>query len=173
MNLGVLTVVAAFAATGAFAQQAHMQGTATETGQSQFAAIAEIVTLFRDDPTTEWQNVDIDGLRSHLVDMDNVTTKASATKFAEGMAISFTVVGGSEVAASIQRMAVAHSRMLEQATGWNVSTTTREDGATMLVEVGSAEERQQVLGLGFFGILTLGSQHQNHHLMIARGRSPH
>jgi hypothetical protein len=28
-------------------------------------------------------------------------------------------------------------------------------------------------GLGLFGVLTVGMHHQEHHLMIARGDSPH
>ena len=43
----------------------------------------------------------------------------------------------------------------------------------MLVQVGSDEELNQVLVLGLFGLMTIGVHHQQHHLMIATGRSPH
>jgi hypothetical protein len=56
---------------------------------------------------------------------------------------------------------------------WTVSAREVEGGASMLVQVGSDEELEQVLGLGFFGLMTIGAHHQRHHFMIAMGRSPH
>jgi hypothetical protein len=51
-------------------------GDLREGGQSAFAAIQEIVSQLMADPTTDWSRVDIDGLRQHLIDMDNVTLRA-------------------------------------------------------------------------------------------------
>jgi hypothetical protein len=47
-----------------------------EGGQSAFAAIQEIVAQLMADPTTDWSRVDIEALRQHLIDMDNVTLRA-------------------------------------------------------------------------------------------------
>ena len=50
------------ATTPVFAQQSHRNHDdigAHETGQSQFAAIAEIVKILRDDASTDWENVNI------------------------------------------------------------------------------------------------------------------
>ncbi len=66
MKLGLLSAAMMFVATNAMAQHAHTSGSPSETGQSQFAAIAEIVTLLRDDPNTDWEQVDIKALRDHL-----------------------------------------------------------------------------------------------------------
>lgn len=155
------------------AQHAHMSGSPNETGQSQFAAIAEIVTLLRDDPNTDWAQVDIKALRDHLVDMDNVTTKASVERTVDGTSVMFIVTGDDVVASSIRRMMLAHSLMLQGASDWAVIAGEVEGGASMLVQVGSDEELNQALGLGFFGLMTIGAHHQQHHLMIATGRSPH
>ena len=54
-----------------------------------------------------------------------------------------------------------------------VTAGKMEGGASMLVQSGSEEKLNQVLGLGFFGLMTIGAHHQQHHLMIATGRSPH
>jgi len=77
MKLGLITATMVFAASSAFSQHMHQSGSPVEVGQSQFAAIAEIVALLRDDQDTDWAQVDIQALRDHLVDMDNVTTGAS------------------------------------------------------------------------------------------------
>ena len=167
--LATITVMATSAAT----QHIHQSGAITETGQAQFAAIAEIVAALRADAETDWAHVDIDGLRDHLVDMDNVTTAAKVAQKVDGLSVTFTVTGNSVVAESIERMVLAHSPMLQDSTGWRVAAHRQDDGATMVVDVTSNAELQEVTGLGFFGLMTIGAHHQQHHLMIARGHAPH
>ncbi|GLO68985.1 hypothetical protein MACH17_05020 [Phaeobacter inhibens] len=173
MKLGLLSAAMMFVASGAMAQHAHTSGSPNETGQSQFAAIAEIVTLLRDDPDTDWAQVDIKALRDHLVDMDNVTTRASVERKVDGLSVTFTVTGDDVVESSIRRMVLAHSPMLQGSSDWTVTAGEIDNGASMLVQIGSDEELNQVLGLGFLGLMTIGAHHQQHHLMIATGRSPH
>ena len=173
MKLGLFSAAMVFVASNAMAQHAHQPELPSETGQSQFAAIAEIVALLRNDPDTDWAQVDIKALRDHLVDMDNVTTKASVEREVDGLNVTFSITGNDSVAASIQRMVLAHSPMLQGASGWTVTTKERAGGAMMGVAVGSEEALTQVSGLGFFGLMTIGAHHQQHHLMIAAGRSPH
>ncbi|HCW84617.1 MAG TPA: hypothetical protein DHC76_11490 [Rhodobacteraceae bacterium] len=173
MKLGLLSAAMIFVASGAMAQHAHTSGSPSETGQSQFAAIAEIVTLLRDDPNTDWAQVDIKALRDHLVDMDNVTTRASVKRSVDETSVTFMVTGDDVVAASIRRMVLAHSPMLQGTSDWTVAAEEMEGGAKMVVRASSEGEMGQVLGLGFFGLMTIGAHHQQHHLMIATGRSPH
>jgi hypothetical protein len=173
MKLGLLSAAMMFVASGAMAQHAHMSGSPNETGQSQFAAIAEIVTLLHDKPNTDWAQVDIKALRDHLVDMDNVTTRASVERTVNGMGVTFMVSGDDAVASSIRRMVLAHSPMLQRSSDWTVTAGETEGGASMLVQVRSDKELNQVLGLGFFGLMTIGAHHQQHHLMIATRQPPH
>lgn len=173
MKLGLLTAAMLVLATSAMSQHAHQSTPVTETGQAQFAAIAQIVTLLRNTPETDWTKVDIDGLRNHLVDMDNVTTKAVVERSVNGLVVTFGVTGEASISPSIQSMVMAHGPMLQQATGWSVRVARRDDGAMMAIQVTSKEQITQVMGLGFFGLMTLGAHHQQHHLMIAMGQSPH
>ena len=174
MKLSLLSAAMVIAASSAMAQHAHQSGSSpSETGQSQFAAIAEVVTILRNDKDTDWTNVDIQALRDHLVDMDNVTTSASVAMTVDDMTVRFSVSGDGTVAASIKRMVLAHSPMLQQATDWTVVASEQPNGAIMIIEAASPEELDQIVGLGFFGVMTIGAHHQGHHLMIASGRSPH
>ena len=173
MKLFSFSATGIFLATAVTAQHANHDSLNAETGQSQFAAIAEIATILRDDPETDWERVNIDALRYHLVDMDIVTTKASVETIKNDLAVTFTVIGDATVAASIKRMVVAHSPMLQQATGWSVVVEERADGVMMLVQLKSVDEVNEVTGLGFFGLMTIGAHHQQHHMMIATGNSPH
>ena len=144
----------------------------TEPGQSAFAAIQEIVILLANDPKTDWSKVNIDALREHLVDMDAVTlhSKVVAQPVEGGM--SFTVTGEGPVTDSIRRMVMAHSATMNGANGWQYAATETPGGATMTVIV-PPEDQAKLRGLGFFGVLTVGMHHQEHHLMIARGEHPH
>lgn len=123
MKTTLLTAAFIFAASTAFSQHAHGTNAVRETGQSQFAAIAEIVSVLRDDPKTNWADVNIDALRNHLMDMDAVTTQARVKKAVTDLAVTFTISGEEAVAHSIQRMVLAHSPMLENATDWRVTAT--------------------------------------------------
>lgn len=173
MKLSLITTMLILMASSAMSQHAHNSSGPTQTGQAQFAAIAEIVTLLRDDPRTDWASVDIDALRAHLVDMDRVTTQASVKTDVTDWRVTFTVSGGALVAPSIKRMVLAHSSMLQQSSDWVVQVGEHHTGATMVIEVTSQAALDQITGLGFFGVMTVGAHHQQHHMMIATGGSPH
>ena len=79
----------------------------TETGQSAFAAIAEIVQILNDDPETDWDKVNIQALRDHLVDMDLVMTQAVVSARTEGRTVEFSVTGDEAVAGAAKRMVLA------------------------------------------------------------------
>ena len=47
--------------------------TPTMPGQDAFGAIQEIVQILDADPKTDWSKVDLDALRQHLIDMNEIT----------------------------------------------------------------------------------------------------
>lgn len=151
----------------------QMMGSApTEPGQSAFAAIQEIVTLLEQDPLTDWSKVNIDALREHLVDMNDVTLYAKVIARPVDVGIAFTVTGDGPVADSIKRMVMAHAATMNGVNEWQYTTAEAPGGAVLTVIV-PPQDQDKLRALGFFGILTVGMHHQEHHLMIARGEHPH
>ena len=144
----------------------------TQPGQGAFAAIQEIVEILEADPATDWSKVNIEALRQHLIDMDNVTLHADVKSEAVDGGMTFIVTGTDPVRASIQRMIVAHAAMMNGVGGWQFVAVTTDTGATLTVKT-PASDIQKLHGLGFVGVLTHGMHHQMHHLMIARGGDPH
>jgi hypothetical protein len=146
---------------------------AREPGQGAFAAIQEIVALLDSDADTDWTKVNIDGLRQHLVDMDNVTLHAevSETRIAGGR--RYLVTGAGAVRESIDRMIKAHAETMDGVNGMRISAATVPDGTTMTVTVAEPTDLPRLEGLGFIGVMALGAHHQEHHLMIAKGEGPH
>ena len=144
----------------------------TETGQAAFAAIQEIVVLLENDPKTEWSKVNLDALREHLVDMDQVTLHAKVVAQPVAGGMTFVVTAEGPVVDSIRRMVMAHAATMNGVNGWQYGAAEIPGGATMNVTV-PARDQDMLRGLGFFGVLTIGMHHQEHHLMIARGEHPH
>ncbi|PSL14542.1 hypothetical protein [Shimia abyssi] len=174
MIRSTLCAMIVLSALPAAAQHAHHgSGGPKETGQSAFAAITEIVQILSSDPDTDWAKVNIQALRDHLVDMELVTTEANVRTQSEGRTVEFNVTGAGDVADVIKRMVLAHLPMLEMATGWAVTAEPSANGAIMVIEADTDQELARVLGLGFFGIMTIGAHHQAHHLQMATGIDPH
>ena len=170
----LMLVIAMMIAAPAAAQHSHSAhanktGTPQETGQSAFAAVAEIVEILRSDPETDWSRVDIDGLRRHLVDMDLLTTQAVVLRKVSTGGTRFEVRGGQRTLQAIRAMVPAHAPFLAAETGWNVTTENLVDGIALIVE----GDQSQIEALGFFGLMAIGAHHQRHHLMMAKGLSTH
>lgn len=79
LAFALFTAGAALAAEKTHDHGAMMMGSGMpgETGQAAFAAIQEIVAMLDADPATDWARVDIEALRQHLIDMNNVTLGAA------------------------------------------------------------------------------------------------
>ena len=144
-----------------------------EPGQSAYAAMGEAVRILMADPKTDWSRVDVDRLRRHLVDMDNVTMRAALAAARIPNGARFVVTGGPDIAASIQRMTTSHFSEPDVGSGWSMTTEMRPDGAVVTVTSDDPLQAAKINGLGFFGILTMGAHHQPHHLMMARGGMRH
>lgn len=144
----------------------------TRSGQDAFGAIGEVVRLLESDSTTDWSRVNIEALRQHLIDMNEVTLHSSiAQKPVEG-GITADVTGTGRTEAAIRRMVVAHSaamRMSMSDVAWRTDEIAGGIRWTVTSKTGDARTVARLRGLGAIGLLTLGDHHAAHHLMIARG----
>jgi hypothetical protein len=175
-------IAVALSAAPASAQTAHhghmMQESATvpaplEAGQGAFAAIAEIVALLEADPTTDWSEVDIAGLREHLVDMDEVVLRSMAVIEEVPDGIAAELSGEGRTREALQRMVPAHAGELAKLPGFKVEGDATPAGARLVVTSADPATAARIRGLGFYGLMATGSHHQTHHLAIARGLHPH
>lgn len=144
-----------------------------EPGQSAYAALGEAVRIMVADPQTDWARADVNALRAHLVDMDNVTLRANVTTASLSNGATFHVTGEGPVVGSIQRMTRSHFAESDFGKGWKMTVEPTSAGANVTVVSSNAADAAEINGLGFFGILTLGAHHQPHHLMMARGAMRH
>ena len=141
----------------------------TESGQSAFAAIHEIVGMLEADPKTDWSKVNIDALRAHLIDMDNLTLHAKISYEPTAKGEHIHVSGDGDVRDSIQRMVVMHAAMAGDAPDWHMEASRAPDGADVNVVAKSPVGLQKIKALGLIGMMAEGMHHARHHMMLATG----
>jgi hypothetical protein len=149
-------------------------GGPTMPGQDAFGAIAEIVKILEADPATDWSKVDIERLRQHLIDMNEVVLRAAVkqTPVPGGLAMEITGTGRTEQA--IGAMLVPHAVELDRMPSFAVKTETIPGGVRLTVvakQPDAAAVVARIRGLGFAGLITEGAHHQAHHLAMARGEA--
>ena len=144
-------------------------------GQDAFGAIQEIVRNLEADPKTDWSKVNLEALRQHLIDMNDVTLKADATAKQIDGGVEIAVTGTARTIEAIQRMITAHAHEINQThlNGWNAKTAPLPNGVLLTVTSSDPQQVQHIRCLGFIGLLVSGSHHQRHHLAMAKGEFMH
>lgn len=176
----LLALFAATAPSPLGAQHEHRPGmhgdsataaTLTLPGQDAFGAMAEVVKRLRADPTTDWSKVDLERLRQHLIDMNEVTLRSRVVSTVVPGGVRMEVTGDGRACDAIRRMTSAHVHVLESE-GLEGKVTPTPGGVRLTVtlrDTSDAGRAAELRGLGFIGIMTLGEHHPAHHLALARG----
>jgi hypothetical protein len=145
-------------------------------GQAAFGAISEVVRILKADPNTDWSKVNVEALRQHLIDMDDVTMHSAAMQRNIPGGMEVDVTGSGTTIAAIRRMTVNQSAMLEQGDEYHASAEQIPNGVRLTIVAKNANDFRavaQIRGLGFAGIMTEGDHHARHHLALARGEAVH
>jgi hypothetical protein len=147
----------------------------TMAGQDAFGTVQEIARILEADPKTDWSKVNLEGLRQHLIDMNEVTLKAEASAEPVAGGLQLTVTGSGRTVAALQRIVPAHAAEIERRhlNRWSAKTETLSNGVLLTVTSADPKEVAHIRGLGFIGILVSGPHHQPHHLAMARGEMMH
>jgi hypothetical protein len=151
-----------------------MAGAPTMPGHDAFGAIAEIVQILEADPATDWSKVDLERLRQHLIDMNEVVLRSAVkqTPVPGGLAMDITGSGRTEQA--IRAMVVPHALELDRMADWSAKTDPVPGGVRLTVVAERADDAKliaRIRGLGFAGLMTQGAHHQPHHLAMAKGEA--
>jgi hypothetical protein len=143
-----------------------------QVGQAAYAAIAEIVRILEADPATDWSKVDLERLRQHLLDMDDVTMRALVVQRPVEGGVEATVTGTGRTVGAIQRMTASHAAALAAGTAYRMTVMELPDGVRVRMTPampGDAALVARIRGLGFIGIMASDDHHAPHHLALARG----
>src|SRR3954471_8844466 len=114
----------------------------TMPGQDAFGTVQEIVRILDADPETDWSKVDIEALRQHLIDMNEVTLNAKSVATPVDGGARYEVSGEGRTLEAIRRMVLAHTHEIDGVNGWAVRAEPVAAG--VLLTVTAADPRQAV-----------------------------
>ena len=161
------------------AMMQHMQGMMPPppSGSPIFDAIGAQVAMLDHDSTTDWSKVNLEELRQHLIDMNDVMMNAMVTQKPVEGGVTLTITGSGRTVGAIQRMVVNHMTMLQTSGKYVTKVTKVKNGVTATVTApppASEKAVARIRGLGFAGLMTEGTHHMRHHGNMAKGDSmPH
>jgi len=150
--------------------QAPGQRIPTLPGQDAFGAIQEIVRILEADPTTDWSKVNLERLRQHLIDMNDVTLRSEVKTAVIPGGLAMDVTGAGRTEQAIRAMVGPHTTELNQMQEWSAKAETIPGGVRLAViakDPADAKTIARIRGLGFIGLLVQGAHHQPHHLSMA------
>lgn len=156
----------------------HMTGPAagapTMPGQGAFGAIAEVVKLLDAAPDTDWSKVDLERLRQHLIDMNEVVLRSDVKSSPVPGGLAIDITGAARTERAIRAMVVPHAVELGQVPEWVAETEPILGGVRLSVTARKPDDAKTVArirGLGFAGLLVQGGHHGPHHLAMAKGEA--
>jgi len=147
-------------------------GAPTLPGQDAFGAIAEVVRLLEADPGTDWSRVDLERLRQHLIDMNEVVLRSDVKPSVVPGGLAMDITGAARTERAIRAMVAPHAVELDRMPEWGARTQPIPGGLRLTVTARRAEDVKTVArirGLGFVGLLVQGGHHGPHHLAMAKG----
>jgi hypothetical protein len=149
-------------------------GAPTLPGQDAFGAIAEVVRLLEADSDTDWSRVDLERLRQHLIDMNEVVLRSEVKSSQVPGGLAMDITGAPRTAQAIRAMIAPHAVELDRMSGWSARTAPLPGGLRLTVTARTPEDTKTVArirGLGFVGLLVQGGHHGPHHLAMAKGEA--
>ena len=149
-------------------------GAPTLPGQDAFGAIAEVVRLLEADPGTDWSKVNLEALRQHLIDMNDVVLRSEVKSSAVPGGLAMEITGPARTEQAVRAMVAPHAEELDRMPEWAARTEPIPGGLRLTVTARPPEDAKTVArirGLGFVGLLVQGGHHGPHHLAMARGEA--
>ncbi|MGH7418456.1 MAG: hypothetical protein ACREKB_11835 [Candidatus Rokuibacteriota bacterium] len=147
-------------------------GAPTLPGQDAFGAIAEVVRLLEADPHTDWSTVDLERLRQHLIDMNEVVLRSQVKSSPVPGGLARNITGAARTEPAIRAMVMPHAAELSHMSAWVARAEPLPGGLRLTVTARMPEDTKTVArirGLGFVGLLVQGGHHGPHHLAMAKG----
>ena len=146
----------------------------SEAGTDPFAVIQEAIALLEANPDTDWSTVNIEALRLHLIEMQDMTLNVTVEQ--QPISLGFMAVITPTTNRALQSMTQvlsAHPSQMKEETGWDMVVTNNNGIFTIAVTTDQLQDVDKIRGLGYIGIMAYGSHHQPHHWAMASSENPH
>ena len=146
----------------------------TESGTDPFATLQEVIDALESNTRTNWEKVNIEALRLHLVEMQDMTINVDVKQ--QHIDNGFQAVVSpttSNAVKSLTRVLSGHPAQMKAETGWDMQVQINNSVFTLTVTTDNAKDVAKIRGLGYIGVMAYGNHHQPHHWAMASGDNPH
>ncbi len=142
-----------------------------EAGNDAYGTIQEVISRLYRNPDTDWSQVNLEVLRQHLVDMNDITLNVDVlSQRPIPLGLEIVIQPQTERAAvAMARVLKAHPDMLARESGWRMKVIRGEGQYTLITTTLDPKESDQIRGLGYIGLMAYGDHHQRHHWAMATG----
>ena len=146
----------------------------TEAGTDPFAVIQEVIALLEANPDTDWSVINIEALRSHLVEMQDMTLNVTVEQQPINLGFMAVITPTTNRALdSLIQVLAAHPSQMKIETGWDMTVANNNGIFTITVTTDQLFDVDKIRGLGYIGIIAYGNHHQPHHWAMVSGENPH
>ncbi len=146
-----------------------------EAGNDAFGTIQEVINQLINDPLTDWEKVNLEALRIHLLDMQDMTVNIeviSQQAIDNGM-VAVVRPTTARSAKSLAKVFAAHPAQLQRETGWTMAIDLQDGQYSLTTTSTTPGDVNKIRGLGYIGLMAYGNHHQPHHWAMATGSNPH
>jgi hypothetical protein len=146
-----------------------------EAGNDAFGTIQEVIKKLENDPDTDWSKVDIEALRVHLSDMQDMTLNIeviSQKNIPNGVEVIIKATTP-RANRALRRAFMAHPSQMKKETGWDMEVEEKNKSFIIKAITSKKHGIDKIRALGYIGLMAYGSHHQPHHWMMATGENPH
>ncbi len=145
-----------------------------EAGTDPFATIQEVISTLEANPNTNWEKINIEALRQHLVEMEDMTLNVNVSQHPIDKGFKAVVTPTTKRAKkSLTAVLSAHPAQMRAETNWQMQVENNNGIFTLAVTSDNPKEVAKIRGLGYIGIMAYGLHHQQHHWAMASGNHPH
>jgi hypothetical protein len=111
-----------------------------------------ISSILDADPKTDWSKVDLEALRQHLVDMNEVTLKAEAAPKQIDGGLEIAVTGSGRMLVAIQRMIPAYAQMANGHNRWSAKASELPNGELLTVTASDPKKRSSTFAVSVLSV---------------------
>ncbi len=147
----------------------------TEAGNDIFGTIQEVIANLNANTDTDWDKVNIEALKEHLLDMRDMTVNVeviSQNRIKNGSEILIMPTNKRSIQA-MKRVLSAHPAQLKKEINWQMRVQKQGNKYLLTTTTDKTAEVNKIVGLGYIGLMAYGNHHQPHHWLMATGGSPH
>lgn len=180
--IGLFMTISVVYAAGEHSMTHHQQMTEqsqvlplTEAGNDIFGTIQEVITNLNANTDTDWDKVNIEALKQHLLDMRDMTINVeviSQKRLKNGSEILIKPSNKRSIQA-MKKVLSAHPEQLKKETNWQMRVQKQGDKYLLTTTTNKPIEVSKIVGLGYIGLMAYGNHHQPHHWSMATGNNPH